>query len=819
MNKWFHKIIVNVEKSKALINTNGYALWCMVLIACIYGACSDDINGAIDSVAGKGINYVYNLFKFWYISLFIFGTLVYGVAREMKAIWNDRIFSTTRCAFLLLLCFLLCYNNQRPFAYFLFTSYKIWLLSLAGLLVAEEIIKFLLVLFAKTNHVEDVAHKFAVDNVDDTVAKESTRITLAKETIETVLNTDLTKESFAVGVIGEWGSGKTVFLHCLCNEAKDKSYVVEFKPWSCSSPDQIVDDFFKTLRKKLESNLSTLSSKIADYARSLRDVAAENISDKFSRTLISRIPISVQRKKLEGEIVKLDKPVAVFIDDLDRLSTDEIFEVFRLIRNTAAFPNLVYFVAFDRNYTVKMLSENYHDADKYIDKIFQLEIPLPYPDAGMIYSVFINDLKTMFPKREERAMLGMRYITYSDLIILTKILPNFREVRRLARIFALELLHYQSQIKNGRLEVFSVDVLWLTALMMVDYKTYGRLFYKMEDFFENSDCKVTETLKLKKLDDIDPQLGNSVYLILQQLFVEKNRFSNGYSMRIKGNYNNYFYIGYSSDFVTNIDFMDILSQPDNIEEILKTKYSKRSNESFFMCFNDYVFLNHDLETNEGYFKTFWLWINILRPSNAHELILSKFWKDSVPEEQCDQLESTIDRIVQADIKDLSTQGDFEYYATLLSNCYEIRYYYDEDEGQVSNYLIDETMLFNWLDMLFIRYLTLFNPDAFDILNSKSPLYQVYQKGIVALDISDDENFYDHLFYNDLISYFSKQEHKSSKLKEAKARFNGYDARGFFQPELVEDARHDKVYLFGGEEQYKEYLQKCFISEDTEFVIH
>lgn len=415
-------------------------------------------------------------------------------------------------------------------------------------------------------------------------------------------------------------------------------------------------------------------------------------------------------------------------------------------------------------------------------------------------------------KREERASLGIRYITYSDLIILTKILPNFREVRRLARIFALELLHYQSQIKNGRLEVFSVDVLWLTALMMVDYKTYGRLFYKMEDFFENSDCKVTETLKLKKLDDIDPQLGNSVYLILQQLFVEKNRFSNGYSMRIKGNYNNYFYIGYSSDFVTNIDFMDILSQPDNIEEILKTKYSKRSNESFFMRFNDYVFLNHDLETNEGYFKTFWLWINILRPSNAHELILSKFWKDRVPEEQCDQLESTIDSIVQADIKDLSTQGDFEYYAELLSNCYEIRYYdyYDEDEGQVSNYLIDETMLFNWLDMLFTRYLTLFTPDAYDILNSKSPLYQVYQKGIVALDISDDENFYDHLFYNDLISYFSKQEHKSSKLKEAKARLNGYDARGFFQPELVEDARHDKVYLFGGEEHYKEYLQKCFL---------
>lgn len=119
--------------------------------------------------------------------------------------------------------------------------------------------------------------------------------------------------------------------------------------------------------------------------------------------------------------------MSVFIDDLDQLSTNEIFEVFRLIRNTASFPNLIYFVAFDRSYTVKMLSEKYQDAEKYIDKIFQLEIPLPYPDASMIYSMFIHDLKTMFPKQEERKMLGIRYISYSDLITLTKIVPTLEK--------------------------------------------------------------------------------------------------------------------------------------------------------------------------------------------------------------------------------------------------------------------------------------------------------------------------------------------------------------------------------------------------------
>lgn len=344
--------------------------------------------------------------------------------------------------------------------------------------------------------------------------------------------------------------------------------------------------------------------------------------------------------------------------------------------------------------------------------------------------------------------------------------------------------------------------------MMLDYKTYCRFFYQMEDFFENSDCKVTETLKLKKLDDIDLKLSNSVYQILQQIFVERNRFRNSFAMRIKGNYKNYFYIGYSSDFVTNNDFMEILSQADKIAHILKSKYNKKSNKSFYMRFYDYSCLQHDLETNKYYFQTFWLWVKIMRPSNAHELILSKFWKDDVPKKQCNPLESTIDNIVQTDIKGLSMQGDFEYYAALLSNCYDICRNYEENDELLSNFLIDEAELFKWLDLLFVRYLTLFSSDAYDILNSKTPLFQVYQKGIVSLD--EREDIYDHLFYNKFIEYFSKLENKSRRLNEAKAYFDGYDVNGFPQPELEENAKHEKAYLFGGEKQYEEYLQKCFL---------
>ena len=44
----------------------------------------------------------------------------------------------------------------------------------------------------------------------------------------------------------------------------------------------------------------------------------------------------------------LDKPIVVILDDIDRLETSEIRDVFKLVRLTASFPNILYLMAFDR---------------------------------------------------------------------------------------------------------------------------------------------------------------------------------------------------------------------------------------------------------------------------------------------------------------------------------------------------------------------------------------------------------------------------------------------------------------------------------------
>ena len=91
---------------------------------------------------------------------------------------------------------------------------------------------------------------------------------------------------------------------------------------------------------------------------------------------------SVRYEKIY-EILKESKlKILVFIDDIDRLSKEEILEVFRLVRNTADFPYLQFFITYDREYVIKTIDVPNHD--KYLQKIFNLEISLPVFDRNVI---------------------------------------------------------------------------------------------------------------------------------------------------------------------------------------------------------------------------------------------------------------------------------------------------------------------------------------------------------------------------------------------------------------------------------------------------
>ena len=77
-------------------------------------------------------------------------------------------------------------------------------------------------------------------------------------------------------------------------------------------------------------------------------------------------------------------PVVVFLDDLDRLTNEEVLNVFRLIREVANFPNVVYVLGMDRDQVANAIKTKlaYDDADlgmAYMEKIIHYSVELLPP--------------------------------------------------------------------------------------------------------------------------------------------------------------------------------------------------------------------------------------------------------------------------------------------------------------------------------------------------------------------------------------------------------------------------------------------------------
>ena len=97
--------------------------------------------------------------------------------------------------------------------------------------------------------------------------------------------------------------------------------------------------------------------------------------------------VSGRRNKVKNALSALDKPLVVVVDDIDRLTTPEIRNIFKLVRLTANFPNVIYITAFDRERVEKALTEQGIPGREYLEKILQLGIDLPAAPAHLLVRI------------------------------------------------------------------------------------------------------------------------------------------------------------------------------------------------------------------------------------------------------------------------------------------------------------------------------------------------------------------------------------------------------------------------------------------------
>lgn len=256
-----------------------------------------------------------------------------------------------------------------------------------------------------------------------------------------------TRHGAVVGVLGAWGAGKTSFVNLACHHfERSKVPVLEFNPWMFSGAEQLVERFFTETAAQLRvrPGLKEIAEELEEYGEVFSGLGwLPLIGPWFERwramsKFVARVAkrrregVTARRKRLHNALKDLDKPIVVVVDDIDRLPSAEIRDVFKLVRLTASFPNLVYLLAFDRARVEGALSEQGVPGRDYLEKIIQVAVDLPVVPSETLRGELLTAIHGALDGIPEPGPFDKE--TWPDLFseIVWPLVRHMRDVRRLA---------------------------------------------------------------------------------------------------------------------------------------------------------------------------------------------------------------------------------------------------------------------------------------------------------------------------------------------------------------------------------------------------
>jgi predicted KAP-like P-loop ATPase len=382
-------------------------------------------------------------------------------------------------------------------------------------------------------------------------------------------------ESLVVSLMGSWGAGKTsvknFIVDTLKDEADDKRpEVLEFNPWQITDREQLAAAFFRDVGLKLGRGSKPRNRDIADrwnrWAAALEmttavvDLWPKNLSitaffigfsaigiGRFAKlesvfwvgvTIsifaavvstsaraaravgkafnefdeLSRLTLDELRESLKHDLAKLQKPLLIIIDDIDRLSAPEIKVVFQLVRAVSDFPRLIFLLIFERGTVERALADPSHaSGDEYLEKIVQMPFFVPKIDQTRLQQVLIDEINgtlkqlpatVKFDDRRWWNMFAGGVNVYID---------DLRDVYRYSTGFDFHATLFRS---GDQLEVNPVDLLGVEALRLFEPELYVRLpqhenlllqgpgqSYGGSDHRESSKAELDELLKSARKPD------------------------------------------------------------------------------------------------------------------------------------------------------------------------------------------------------------------------------------------------------------------------------------------------------------------------------
>ena len=318
--------------------------------------------------------------------------------------------------------------------------------------------------------------------IDDKLGRENI-VDLVVDSINAHVKSD--HSCLVYGVYGKWGEGKTSLLNfieekLLDQGANDNVNIIKFNPWLVNNDETLLREFFMSMTSCLDDktraifekygSLAILASKtvVNAFLPGLGSALAEGIGLAKEALKDSTDTLSETKKKVSDAIIKSKRHLVIMIDDVDRLDKEELHSVLRLIRQVADFDNCMYIVAMDIDIVSKSISSYYgtgnpQDGRKFVDKIVQVPITLPYIPNCDMQRIVEDELSDVLDDYVDQVA------KFEIALAVTPFFSTYRELKRYCNQLQFVLPHLREEVNIH-------DLCLLEAIKSVNAESYHMIY-------------------------------------------------------------------------------------------------------------------------------------------------------------------------------------------------------------------------------------------------------------------------------------------------------------------------------------------------------
>lgn len=187
----------------------------------------------------------------------------------------------------------------------------------------------------------------------------------------------------------------------------------------------------------------------------------------------SALTLSQLRAELQALLSKRDKPLLIVLDDLDRLSAEQMKAIFQLVKAHMDFANVVFLLLFQRDTVEKGLRKVGFNGADYLEKIIQVPFSVPAIASSQLEAILLKRLDAILTREQQlQQRFDKEYWSQMFQLGMRPFFSNLRHIYRYA-----STLEFHCRLLRGTevAEVNAVDLFALECLRVFAPETYAEM--------------------------------------------------------------------------------------------------------------------------------------------------------------------------------------------------------------------------------------------------------------------------------------------------------------------------------------------------------